>query len=253
MNEFIHSLEHRFGPFLSQATDIWRDGGWAMIPIAVIAFVMFGMGMHVHLGLRRKAHIAVSEVTWRRWIDHPNERHGPLGEMLDLVSGGRSIDETSHFFEQLRATECAPFARDLRVMKVCVSTAPLVGLLGTVTGMLSTFGALATGSGGSKTMNMVAGGISEALITTETGLVIALPGLFFQYQLSRRFGSYKAFLAHLETVCTQTLYRGESKAKEVLARRAAASQIVDMLRAKLRESKSEHLSVDPLAAAGEAL
>jgi len=34
-------------------------------------------------------------------------------------------------------------------------------------------------------MDLVAGGISEALITTETGLVIALPGLFFQYHLSR--------------------------------------------------------------------
>jgi len=92
-------------------------------------------------------------------------------------------------------------------MKICVSTAPLLGLLGTVTGMLATFGALASGSGGEKTMGMIAGGISEALITTETGLVIALPGLFFQYQLSREYERYKAFLAHLETVCTQKLYK----------------------------------------------
>jgi biopolymer transport protein ExbB len=54
---------------------------------------------------------------------------------------------------------------------------------------------------------MVADGISEALITTETGLVIALPGLFFQYQLVRKHERYKAFLAHLETVCTQKLYK----------------------------------------------
>jgi biopolymer transport protein ExbB len=53
----------------------------------------------------------------------------------------------------------------------------------------------------------VAGGISEALITTETGLVIALAGLFFQYQLARKHQRYKAFLAHLETVCNQKLYR----------------------------------------------
>jgi biopolymer transport protein ExbB len=56
-------------------------------------------------------------------------------------------------------------------------------------------------------MNLVAKGISEALITTETGLVIALPGLFFQHQLVRGLERYKAFLAHLETVCTQTIYR----------------------------------------------
>ena len=92
-------------------------------------------------------------------------------------------------------------------MKVCVTAAPLLGLLGTVMGMLTTFGALASGSGGEKTMAMVAGGISEALITTETGLVIALPGLFMQYQLARKYERYKAFLAHLETVCTQGVHR----------------------------------------------
>ena len=84
---------------------------------------------------------------------------------------------------------------------------PLLGLLGTVTGMLTTFGALATGSGGEKTMSLVASGISEALITTETGLVVALPGLFFQYVLARKHERYKAFLAHLETTCTQSLFK----------------------------------------------
>jgi biopolymer transport protein ExbB len=56
-------------------------------------------------------------------------------------------------------------------------------------------------------MALIASGISEALITTETGLVIALPGLFFQYQLARRHQGYRAFLAHLETVCSQALRR----------------------------------------------
>ena len=110
-------------------------------------------------------------------------------------------------FEELHVTEIAPFERDLKVMKICVSAAPLLGLLGTVTGMLTTFSALASGSGGDKTMGMIAGGISEALITTETGLVIALPGLFFQYLLVRKQERYKAFLLHLETVCTQNMYK----------------------------------------------
>jgi len=92
-------------------------------------------------------------------------------------------------------------------MKICVGVAPLLGLLGTVTGMLATFEALASGSGGDKTMELVAKGISEALITTETGLVVALPGVFYQHLLARKYDQYKAFLAHLETVCTQTQYR----------------------------------------------
>ncbi|MBU0753768.1 MAG: MotA/TolQ/ExbB proton channel family protein, partial [Planctomycetes bacterium] len=46
------------------------------------------------------------------------------------------------------------------------------------------------------------------LITTETGLVIALPGLFFQYHLVRRYERYKAFLTQVQTVCTQTRFQG---------------------------------------------
>ena len=68
---------------------------------------------------------------------------------------------------------------------------------------LALSGSLASGAGGDKTMEMIAGGISEALITTETGLVIALPGLFFQYHLARERDRYEAFLAHLHTACTQ--------------------------------------------------
>ena len=66
-----------------------------------------------------------------------------------------------------------------------------------------------------KAMEMVAAGISEALITTETGLVVALPGLFFQYQLTRKYEGHKALLAHLETVCTQALYRALRKGSPV--------------------------------------
>ena len=190
-----------------QASVIWLSGGWAMVAIAVNALVMFALGMHVHLKLREKGFLSVPEKKWRRWITHPAERKGPIGELLNFVTGGSSLKDTAVFFRELRTTEIVPFERDLWVMRVCVGAAPLLGLLGTVTGMLATFGALASGSGGEKTMGLVAEGISEALITTETGLVIAIPGLFFQYQLARKHERYKAFLAHLETVCTQMFYR----------------------------------------------
>lgn len=197
----------RLDALWQQATTIWMAGGWAMLAIAVDALVLFGLGVHVYLELRGKGFRAVPESTWRGWIDRPSERRGPIGRLLDLVTGSPTLEDTSAAFQGLHTTETAPFARDLRVMKICVGAAPLLGLFGTVTGMLATFGALASGSGGEKTMGLVAKGISEALITTETGLVIALPGLFFQYQLTRTFERYKAFLAHLETVCTQSLYR----------------------------------------------
>jgi biopolymer transport protein ExbB len=190
-----------------QTAQIWLSGGWAMAALTLNALILFGLGMHIHLVLGEKGFRSVPEKTWRQWIRHPEQRKGPIGDLLDVVTGGTSLHQTAVFFEELRSTEIVPFERDLRVMKICVSSAPLLGLLGTVTGMLATFGALASGSGGDKTMGMIADGISEALITTETGLIIALPGLFFQYQLTRGHERYKEFLAHLETVCTQKQYK----------------------------------------------
>ena len=197
----------QLGTLWHEATAIWLSGGWAMIAIAVTSILMFALGLNVYMRLSGKGFASVPESRWRRWIDRPDERKGPIGEILDFATGGSSLRNTTTCFEELRVTEVAPFERDLRVMKICVGTAPLLGLLGTVTGMLSTFAALATGSGGEKTMAQVAGGISEALVTTETGLVIALAGLFAQYQLARKHERYKTFLTHLETVCIQKLHK----------------------------------------------
>ncbi|MFP4354504.1 MAG: MotA/TolQ/ExbB proton channel family protein [Phycisphaerae bacterium] len=204
--EQIRGILDHFPALWNQAIAIWASGGWAMYAIAVNALVMFGMGMHIWFKLREKGFSSVPEKTWRRWIDHPDQRKGPVGRLLDFVSGARSLKDSAINFEELQASEVAPFQRDLLVMRIAVGAAPLLGLLGTVTGMLSTFGAMATGTGGEQTMDQIAKGISEALVTTETGLVIALPGLFMQHALGRGVEKYKAFLAHLETVFNQNLY-----------------------------------------------
>ncbi len=189
-----------------QALAIWLSGGWAMIAIAVVALVMFSLGMDVYLRLAGKG-FGIREKKWRRWIDNPEERKGNIGRIIEFVMSGKTMKEVTDLFDELTKVELAPFSRELKIMKICVSAAPLLGLLGTVTGMLATFAALASGSGGDKTMGLVAEGISEALVTTMTGLVIALPGLFFQYLLVRKYESYKAFLARLQTVCTQAVYK----------------------------------------------
>jgi len=131
-----------------QALKIWSDGGWAMIGIAVLALVMFGVGMNLWQRLRDKGFESVPEDTWRGWIPNPAQRHGRIGRLLDAVKGAGGVHETAEVFKRLQESETAPLKRDLRVMKVCVGAAPLVGLLGTVTGMLATFGALASGGGG---------------------------------------------------------------------------------------------------------
>lgn len=190
-----------------EALGIWLSGGWAMIFLAVNSFLLGWIGLSAKLGLMKGEHRRLSEAVCRRWIDAPEERSGSLGQLVDVAMEAESLGEMETLFEEFRHVEVGAYDRDLRMMQVSVSVSPLLGLLGTVTGMLTTFGALAIGTGGEKTMNMVAGGISEALITTETGLIIAFPGLLFLHHLQQEQDRYRGFIARVETMCAQMLYR----------------------------------------------
>ena len=76
-----------------------------------------------------------------------------------------------------------------------------MGLLGTVIGMLTTFQGLATSSG--QTVDLVADGIRVALITTQTGLMIAIPGYLMIYAVIKRRNEFVAFLAQVENLALQ--------------------------------------------------
>ena len=92
-----------------------------------------------------------------------------LTEILaDSPDPGRQLQEIGqHLFS--RVSRRFPFAF------VMIGAAPLLGLLGTVTGMFATFAAIAGNESGRSPMDAIAGGIFEALITTLTGLVIGVP------------------------------------------------------------------------------
>ncbi len=77
--------------------------------------------------------------------------------------------------EEARKAELGPAWREIRFLRAMVAAAPLVGLLGTVMGMIGTFSSMAHNR--AIGINLVSSGISQALITTQTGLAIALPGL----------------------------------------------------------------------------
>jgi biopolymer transport protein ExbB len=81
-------------------------------------------------------------------------------------------------FSRAANQEMQRFSQGLPTLDTCITAAPLLGLLGTVTGMMGTFAALNTGSGdiGAST-GAITGGVAEALIATMCGLFIAISGL----------------------------------------------------------------------------
>jgi biopolymer transport protein ExbB len=78
-------------------------------------------------------------------------------------------------FREVEAANVPEYDRRLMFLNIMVVSAPLFGLLGTVLGMLLTFKAI--GVGGSSTSEIIAKGISEALVATQTGMMVAWVGI----------------------------------------------------------------------------
>jgi len=94
------------------------------------------------------------------------------------------------------------------VLAALTAVAPLLGLLGTVVGMIQTFDAVAAGGGDTGTR--VAAGISQALITTQFGLVVAVPGVFGLSRLQRMLRGAQVLMAECRSHVLQALDGGES-------------------------------------------
>ena len=143
---------------------------------------------------------------------------GPTGEML--MAGVEHIREPRELVEEVMyekiLTTKLQLQRWLPFVAISASSAPLLGLLGTVTGIINTFKLITVfGSGDVK---MLSGGISEALITTEYGLIVAIPSLLLHAFLSRKAKGLidqmeKAAIAFINQIA-KTPYRREETEEE---------------------------------------
>ncbi len=119
-------------------------------------------------------------------IDAARPMKGPSGAMLR--AGITHLGQSKELIEEVMFEHMLDarfrFQKLLPFLAVSAASAPLLGLLGTVTGIITTFKLLTVfGSGDIK---MLSGGISEALITTEYGLYVAIPSLLAHSMLSRK-------------------------------------------------------------------
>jgi len=197
----LDMLPAELRPWVEQALPVWTGGGWAMVPLALTGLIMYTLGLSSLFQLLMLGARSAPDRIWRHWLKRPDRARGPVGRIISEAMNCSTLHEMETFFSLLTCEGINPFLRRLQIMKVCVTSAPLLGLLGTVTGMLTTFGGLAKGGGGEQTMGIISKGISEALITTETGLVVALTGLFIQFFLVRQQQRYEKVVAHVETLC----------------------------------------------------
>jgi len=238
-----------------------KSGGPVMVPILVMAGLALLVALYKWLTLAfvakpsRRSLDALLEAVGRR--DQAAARQaaaqmrGPAGRML--AAGVEHLDEPRELVEEVMyetvLTTRLKLQRLLPFIAICAASAPLLGLLGTVTGMINTFDMITVyGSGDAKSLS---GGISEALITTEYGLIVAIPALLLHAFLSRKAS---ATIGHMESVAVAFL----NQLGKAPPARGAAAGVVDAAQIKaqvqdiLRELLDPMLGEEPLPARSKA-
>lgn len=190
------------GSILDQFLTVWESGGWVMIPLGLLSLFIYLQAALLILFLARAQVGKVSNAIIDSWVRSPDQGKGHAGDVVRFVlASGLESKKIQSRIEEVRLAMIPPVNSRITMLSNLVTTAPLMGLLGTVIGMLNTFKGLASTAG--QTVDLVAGGISEALITTQTGLMIAIPGYIMLSVVVRRRAEYAAFLTKVESLALQ--------------------------------------------------
>jgi len=178
----------------------WIEKGgvvmYAIAALAILACVVFIERILIYcLYVFRVRACEKKEATREAYAGHP------LLKAVEIIRSGQGTAEEL----ETRAAEAlqggqAVIRRGVSLLAVIASVAPLLGLLGTVTGMIGTFGMITLHGTGDP--RLLSGGISEALLTTQFGLMVAIPALVFQAILYR-FGD--VILRRVERLALETL------------------------------------------------
>lgn len=169
--------------------ELVKAGGILMLPIIACSIVAMAIIIERLWALRSKR-VIPSNLVAQIWQLHSKgqltnahvvtvKEGSPLGRILaaGLVNRQHSKIVMKEAIEEVGRQVVHELERYLNTLGTIASIAPLLGLLGTVIGMIKVFAAIMTAGVGNPTV--LAGGISEALITTAAGLSVAIPSLMF--------------------------------------------------------------------------
>ncbi len=167
--------------------EIVQSGGWLMLPIIICSVISVAIILE-RLWTLRQRRVLPQDLTRQVWswvrknqLNHQHikslQQGSPLGQILaaGLNSRNRGHDTMKEAIEDTGRHVVHEMERYLNPLGTIAAISPLLGLLGTVIGMVKVFAAITTHGVGDPTV--LAGGISEALITTAAGLSVAIPSL----------------------------------------------------------------------------
>ena len=183
--------------FYQQALFVVEKGGTLMFALLALSLYLYYLGFELWLRMRSVVPNDLQSIPRDRWAGF--KQGGRVDQIMRYcIADHQNREETRKRFEQIRQSESSYLNRRLRFLLVLASSAPLIGLLGTVAGMLRTFAGLSMEE--SYKMDLVASGISQALVTTQAGLLIAIPALAFLHLLNRRKKDWLRCLNRMESI-----------------------------------------------------
>ena len=181
--------------------DMYKAGGWAMYPLTLLSTFGFGLIIYNFKAVRPERILnaavtvqideALAAIDVEKAKNICQENPTPVTNIIE--AGMNRVDVNNYDPEQVKeaieessSEELAgPFVL-INYLSVVGSLSPMVGLLGTVSGMVKAFNVIeAEGAGSAQAL---AGNISEALITTATGLIVGIPAMFFFFFFKNRYG-----------------------------------------------------------------
>jgi biopolymer transport protein ExbB len=198
--------------------EIIYAGGWLMAPIILCSILALAIIGERFWALRRgnvvPAGVGQQVEDWaarheldRRHIDQLRSGSA-LGRVLAaaLINRHRSRDLIKEAVEDTGRHVVHELERFLNTLGTIAGISPLLGLLGTVIGMIKVFSAILVHGVGDA--SQLAGGISEALITTAAGLTVAIPSFFFYRYFKGKINAYVVFMEEQAINLIEAIDRG---------------------------------------------
>jgi biopolymer transport protein ExbB len=193
-------------------------GGWVMAPIILCSILALAIVVERFWTLRRSNVVPpgvgqqVEDWAARHELDRRHieqlRADSALGRVLAaaLVNRHRSRDLIKEAVEDTGRHVVHELERYLNTLGTIAGISPLLGLYGTVIGMIQTFSAILTHGVGQA--NQLAGGISVALITTAAGLTVAIPSLFFYRYFKGQVAAYVVSMEEQAIILIEAIDRG---------------------------------------------
>lgn len=220
-------------PEVVQVWELVKAGGWPMLPLILLALVALGIILERLWTLRRvevmppRLGEEVRNWAMRGELDPAHieslRRNSPLGALLAAALDVRHRPRLL-IRERLEDTgrhQVFRMERFLSALGTIASAGPLLGLLGTVVGMIQMFlGILDHGMGD---VNQLAGGIGKALVCTATGMIVAVPALIFHRYFRSRIAGY---VIEMEQQATALLDALEARSGAVAPHAAVTREAV---------------------------